>query len=88
MVAVRGLGGQHAVFDLGDEVDEVLDFLVQRRVLVVLRLVGVHGLCSRAGLDRARHRGRFYLDDSVRVLLQKKGIQYIQIEGMDLILQW
>jgi hypothetical protein len=45
------LGGQHAIFDLCDEVDEILDFLGQGGIFGVLGLVGVHGVGARWGVD-------------------------------------
>lgn len=52
-IAVRRLGRQHAVLDLVDELDEVVDLLLQGRVFVVFGFVGVDGLDACAGFDGA-----------------------------------
>lgn len=52
-------GRQHAIFDIGDEIDQVLDFLIERGGFEAFGLVRVHGFGSCACFDVDGHYSSF-----------------------------
>lgn len=54
-VAITRVGGEQAELGLVDESEEVLDLLLQRNFILVLRSVGVSGLGAGIGVAEGRH---------------------------------
>lgn len=75
----RQLGCQHAIFEIVDEMDQILNLLFEDGLLETPGLVGVNGMGSCACLDLSRHCSFFlfpvsFQSGSMPIYLSTNGV--------------